>query len=138
MRRILLLEGFFTPDELPEIAARRLAVVVHSEDQVRMLELARLERLTVVESFAIEAPKTKMLAEKLKQLGLAHGSMYPAGSDKGETKDNDGEVQAVRTTNQRVTLRFAAKPIGTTIALAQAILADAPAPGSVVTFPLSC
>ena len=33
-------------------------------------ELARLERLTVVESFAIEAPKTKMLAEKLKQLGL--------------------------------------------------------------------
>jgi alanine racemase len=44
MRRILLLEGFFAPDELPEIAARRLAVVVHSEDQVRMLELARLER----------------------------------------------------------------------------------------------
>jgi alanine racemase len=44
MRRILLLEGFFTPDELPEVAARRLAVVVHNEDQVRMLELARLER----------------------------------------------------------------------------------------------
>ena len=44
MRRILLLEGFFAPDELPEVAARRLAVVVHSEDQVRMLELARLER----------------------------------------------------------------------------------------------
>jgi large subunit ribosomal protein L4 len=33
-------------------------------------ELARLERLTVVESFAIEAPKTRMLADKLKQLGL--------------------------------------------------------------------
>ncbi|MDH5177154.1 MAG: 50S ribosomal protein L4 [Gammaproteobacteria bacterium] len=33
-------------------------------------ELARLERLTVVESFALEAPKTKMLADKLKQLGL--------------------------------------------------------------------
>src|SRR5512137_1416620 len=33
-------------------------------------ELARLERLTVVESFAIEAPKTKMLADKLKQLDL--------------------------------------------------------------------
>jgi alanine racemase len=43
-RRILLLEGFFTPDELPEVAARRLAVVVHSEEQVRMLELARLAR----------------------------------------------------------------------------------------------
>jgi alanine racemase len=43
-RRILLIEGFFTPDELPEIAARRLAVVVHSEEQVRMLEHARLDR----------------------------------------------------------------------------------------------
>jgi alanine racemase len=43
-RRILLLEGFFAPDELPEIAAKRLAVVVHSEDQVRMLELAALTR----------------------------------------------------------------------------------------------
>jgi len=44
VRRILLLEGFFAPDELPEIAARRLAVVVHNEDQVRMLERARLTR----------------------------------------------------------------------------------------------
>ena len=43
-RRILLLEGFFAPDELPEIAARRLAVVVHNEEQLRMLELAKLER----------------------------------------------------------------------------------------------
>ncbi len=43
-RRILLLEGFFAADELPEIAARRLAVVVHHPDQARMLELARLER----------------------------------------------------------------------------------------------
>jgi alanine racemase len=43
-RRILLLEGFFGPEELPEIAARRLAVVVHNPEQARMLELARLER----------------------------------------------------------------------------------------------
>jgi len=33
-------------------------------------ELARLERLTVVETFALEAPKTKMLADKLRELGL--------------------------------------------------------------------
>src|SRR5437667_5577287 len=39
-RRILLLEGFFDTAELPEIAARRLAVVVHHADQVRMLETA--------------------------------------------------------------------------------------------------
>ena len=43
-RRILLLEGFFAPAELPEIAARRLAVVIHHADQVRMLETAHLER----------------------------------------------------------------------------------------------
>ena len=34
-------------------------------------ELARLERLTVVETFALDAPKTKLLATKLKELGLA-------------------------------------------------------------------
>jgi len=43
-RRILLLEGFFAGGELQEIAARRLAVVVHHEDQVRMLEGAELQR----------------------------------------------------------------------------------------------
>lgn len=43
-RRILLLEGFFEASELPEIAGRRLAAVVHHEDQVRMLETAQLAR----------------------------------------------------------------------------------------------
>ena len=43
-RRILLLEGFFAADELPEFAARRLATVVHNADQVAMLERAHLER----------------------------------------------------------------------------------------------
>jgi alanine racemase len=37
-RRILLLEGFFEAQELPEIAARRLAVVVHHLEQIKMLE----------------------------------------------------------------------------------------------------
>lgn len=35
-------------------------------------ELARLERLTVVESLSLEAPKTRLLAAKLKELGLAN------------------------------------------------------------------
>ena len=43
-RRILLLEGFFAADELPEIAERRIAVVVHSEAQLRMLERSRLAK----------------------------------------------------------------------------------------------
>jgi alanine racemase len=38
---ILLLEGFFTPDELPVIAANDLAVTVHNEEQLRMLEAWR-------------------------------------------------------------------------------------------------
>src|SRR5215467_15179016 len=43
-RRILLLEGFFGDTELPEIAARRLAIVVHHMEHVRMLETAILTR----------------------------------------------------------------------------------------------
>jgi alanine racemase len=43
-RRVLLLEGFFAVAELPEIAARRLAIAIHHEDQVRMLETTRLDR----------------------------------------------------------------------------------------------
>ena len=43
-RRILLLEGFFRVGELPEIAARRIAVVIHHGDQVRMLETEQLDR----------------------------------------------------------------------------------------------
>src|SRR5450755_1590178 len=43
-RRILLLEGFFAPDELAEIAGRRLAIVVHHTDHIRMLETATLSR----------------------------------------------------------------------------------------------
>lgn len=43
-RRILLLEGFFDTQELSEIAARRLAVVVHHREQIKMLEAASLPR----------------------------------------------------------------------------------------------
>ncbi|HEX4885870.1 MAG TPA: alanine racemase [Casimicrobiaceae bacterium] len=43
-RRILLIEGFFDERELPKIARARLAVVVHHEDQVAMLERAVLGR----------------------------------------------------------------------------------------------
>ncbi|MGE5731438.1 MAG: alanine racemase [Gemmatimonas sp.] len=43
-RRIVLLEGFFSVDELPEISAKRLGVVVHHAEQVRMLEATHLAR----------------------------------------------------------------------------------------------
>lgn len=41
---ILLLEGVFEPDELPSCARLGFDIVVHEPGQVRMLELARLER----------------------------------------------------------------------------------------------
>ncbi|MFZ3323588.1 MAG: alanine racemase [Usitatibacter sp.] len=41
---ILLLEGFFEAAELGDIARSDLAAVVHEEEQIRMLEIARLER----------------------------------------------------------------------------------------------
>lgn len=40
---IVLLEGFFSPDELPEIARLRLRPVIHRADQVDILAKARLE-----------------------------------------------------------------------------------------------
>ena len=43
-RRILMLEGFFSEDELPEFAQRRFATVVHDMEQVRMLEKNVLSR----------------------------------------------------------------------------------------------
>ena len=43
-RRILLMEGFFEARDLDDIAQRRLAVVVHDEEQVRMLESTSLSR----------------------------------------------------------------------------------------------
>ena len=46
---IVLLEGFFSPDELPEIARLRLRPVIHRADQVDILAKARLEhRLDVL------------------------------------------------------------------------------------------
>jgi large subunit ribosomal protein L4 len=38
---------------------------------VILSQLAREDRLAVVESFAVEAPKTKLVAQKLKGMGLA-------------------------------------------------------------------
>lgn len=44
-------------------------------------ELARQDRLVVVEDFAIDAPKTKVLAEKLKGMGLADVLVVTDGVD---------------------------------------------------------
>ncbi|MDR2710581.1 MAG: alanine racemase, partial [Burkholderiales bacterium] len=43
-RRLLLLEGFFSEEELQEIAHHRIAIVVHHRDQVAALERTGLKR----------------------------------------------------------------------------------------------
>ncbi|HEY6722144.1 MAG TPA: alanine racemase, partial [Burkholderiales bacterium] len=40
-RPILLLQGFYSPQELRRVAAHRLATVVHDPEQLAMLEKAR-------------------------------------------------------------------------------------------------
>src|SRR5216683_5123657 len=48
-RPILLLQGFFSPEELEPIAAHGLTTVVHDPEQLAMLERARLpKRIAVV------------------------------------------------------------------------------------------
>jgi len=49
--------------------------------QVMLSQLAREERLTVVESLEIEAPKTKLLATKLKEFGLERVLVLIEGVD---------------------------------------------------------
>jgi alanine racemase len=47
-RRVLMLEGFFEPNELQQLSLRRITTVVHSPEQIRMLELARLPQPVAV------------------------------------------------------------------------------------------
>jgi alanine racemase len=68
---ILLLEGFFEPRELPVIASAGLAVVVHSEEQLRMLESAKLAAPLDV-FFKINTGMNRLgfaIAEARRQLG---------------------------------------------------------------------
>jgi alanine racemase len=43
-RRLLLLEGFFSEEELQEISHHRIAIVVHHREQVAVLERTKLKR----------------------------------------------------------------------------------------------
>ena len=54
-------------------------------------------------------------------------------SDDSNTVDNQGEIQAVRTRNDRIQLRFSIKPIAATAAAALAILGDLPKKNTAIT-----
>jgi alanine racemase len=76
---ILLLEGFFEASELPVIAASDLAVVVHNEDQLRMLEIARppqpldvfFKINTGMNRLGFAVPVARNMLERLRKSGAA-------------------------------------------------------------------
>jgi len=75
---ILLLEGFFEPSELAAIAKARLAVVVHEDEQLRMLETLRPEPLDVffkintdMNRLGFPPAQARMQLERLKKTGAA-------------------------------------------------------------------
>lgn len=54
-------------------------------------------------------------------------------TDDSDTRDNQGEIQAERTRNDRMQFRFSIKPVGDNAAAALAILGDLPKKKSIVT-----
>ena len=76
---MLLLEGFFEPSEIPVLAAHDLATVVHSEDQLRMLETARPSRPldvffkvnTGMNRLGFAVPVARRMLERLQSAGVA-------------------------------------------------------------------
>ncbi len=76
---ILLLEGFFEPAELPVLAAHDLAIVVHSQDQLRMLESTKPARPldvffkinTGMNRLGFAVPVARSMVERLRNTGVA-------------------------------------------------------------------
>ena len=76
---ILLLEGFFEPSELPVLAANDLATVVHSQEQLRMLETAKLAKPldvffkinTGMNRLGFAVPVARRMLERLQSAGVA-------------------------------------------------------------------
>jgi alanine racemase len=76
---ILLLEGFFEPAELPVLAAHDLAIVVHSQDQLRMLESTKPARPldvffkinTGMNRLGFAVPEVPAMLERLRNSGVA-------------------------------------------------------------------
>jgi len=72
-RRLLLLEGFFSQEELQEISQHRIAIVVHHRDQVAALEKSELTRSlevflkinTGMNRLGVEPNETAELCERL-------------------------------------------------------------------------
>jgi len=103
---ILLLEGFFEATELPVLAAHDLATVLHSEEQLRMLESARLSKPldvffkinTGMNRLGFAIPVARAMLERLRSTGVAKSitlmthfaaSERPAGIDEAMRRFNE-------------------------------------------------
>ena len=79
-RPILLMQGFFSPQELEPIAAHGLAVVVHDAEQIAILEKARLSRKIAV---------CAKLNTGMNRLGFGQGDL---GEALGRLRSCAGEI----------------------------------------------
>ncbi len=76
---VLLLEGFFDASELPVIVASDLSVVVHNEDQLRMLETVRPAKPievyfkinTGMNRLGFALPQVRPMLARLQKIGVA-------------------------------------------------------------------
>lgn len=101
-RPILLLEGFFDPAELDDLAAHSLATVVHSVEQVRMLEHARLSRPIDVylkvnvgmNRLGVAPGHVRALAERLAQAGSVASLRLMMHFARADEQDGLGEPLA--------------------------------------------
>ncbi|MDR1529660.1 MAG: alanine racemase [Burkholderiales bacterium] len=100
-RRILLLEGFFSAEELDEISHHRIAVVVHNREQVAMLEATELERPLEVflcinsgmNRLGIKPSETRAISDKLSSLPSVVTLRLMTHLGRAETKE--GSVDAL-------------------------------------------
>ena len=81
-RRVLLLEGFFDPLDLPQFSEHRLTAVVHTMEQVAMLERTRLQ--SRIDVFL-------KVNTGMNRLGFAPDSVRPA-LERLHVSGNTGEI----------------------------------------------
>jgi hypothetical protein len=64
---------------------------------------------------------------------LFNSAEISAGGESSMTRDNSGEIQAIRTINDTIQYRWVVKPVGANAAAALAICGDLPKKGSLIT-----
>jgi alanine racemase len=93
-RRLLLLEGFFSEEELQEISHHRIAIVVHHREQVAILERIKLKRSlevflkvnTGMNRLGVKPNEVAELSERLNASSTVAALRLMTHLGRGETK----------------------------------------------------